>query len=634
MAPPRRPTSGRTSAARAGSARPPARLSADRGPVSPGRSHRLLPVGCSAVLALVILRSVGRDDPFVGHDYAYYIPRLLDTLIHLQINGPLAVQWYTPTFGGGLPAFPNPQHLQHSLLQALTFFFDPWTAVMLTTGVVSVVGFLAFVRFCERELQLQREASCLGAVFFIGNGFYIEHLIAGHVGFQLFPLIAVLLDVLVDARRSVVSRAGIAGLVVAAMLYQAGAYLVVLSAMTLTLVLPLIEVLAPGVLRLQQTVTIASLGALIAVSIGAARLHATYSFMRFFPREIDERYSASLPEALAGFAAQLTGVMTFAPLLAIAGIAQSRIADGLSRLTGSPEFIGLWELDTGLSPIAWGLLVVGTAVATSSCRRSGIPSLDRRTWVACIAVAVMTWLLIEATLARGLVYPLLKPLPILRSLHVNPRIASTFILPLALIAATIVQRRFGEARQASIRALLVLLALLAPLSYLLLPASLHGRSFDLTLARETYTRARAGESFTVDRVAAVDDMTALASGASSQRPYEPLFGYMLEEFASELLPGDVHDVRAGAFNLSNPAGYVFPEENDSHPFARIVESDRESLDLFVARASTDWTLPTTQVWANRLSTAALIAALFAALTGARRRRPSRPQKRPGVKDSL
>ncbi len=34
------------------------------------------------------------DLPLVGHDYRYFIPRMLDTELHFRING-LQMQWYS-----------------------------------------------------------------------------------------------------------------------------------------------------------------------------------------------------------------------------------------------------------------------------------------------------------------------------------------------------------------------------------------------------------------------------------------------------------------------------------------------------------------------------------------------------------
>src|SRR5215216_7213206 len=102
-------------------------------------SYRILPdipylFGAGITLIIVLL--INRDYPLVGHDYRYFIPRLIDTNLHIQRNG-LSIQWYTPSFGGGLPAFPNPQHLEYSLVQALTFLVNPWLALLLTTAIVS-----------------------------------------------------------------------------------------------------------------------------------------------------------------------------------------------------------------------------------------------------------------------------------------------------------------------------------------------------------------------------------------------------------------------------------------------------------------------------------------------------------------
>ena len=74
---------------------------------------------------------MARDYPMIGHDFRYFIPRLLDTLLHVRING-WSIQWYTPTFGAGLPAYPNPQHLQYSIVQLMTLIVDPWIAVLAT----------------------------------------------------------------------------------------------------------------------------------------------------------------------------------------------------------------------------------------------------------------------------------------------------------------------------------------------------------------------------------------------------------------------------------------------------------------------------------------------------------------------
>ena len=455
---------------------------------------------CCTVLTAHVVAIVARDYPLVGSDLRYYIPRLLDTLIHHQVNGALAIQWYTPAFGGGLPAFPNPQHLQHSVLQALTAFVNPWVAYLLTGAAALCAGFYAFAAVLQNRLGLGRDAATLGAIFYIGNGFFIEHLIIGHVGFQLLPLAAVMVATCLDEDRPLFARGCALALIVCAMLYHAGIYSIFLSAFSLSLVLPVIAIIRPGCVRFRSLAIVVAIALPIATAIAAPRLSAALSFLRQFPREIEDLYEVGLLQALAGLLAQLVGSMTLAPLFVVAGIEPGRLYGALARLTGASDRFGIWELDVGLSPIAWMLLALAAGRALAHVRRDRLPEIQRQTWIACGLGAVIAWLLVEATLARGFVYPLLKPLPILRSLHVNPRIAVVFIMPLAIIAATTAHRRYGPSTDRRTMAVLLSLAVVAPASYFLFPGHVQGRAFDLTLSLDTDQRIRARESFVVDRI--------------------------------------------------------------------------------------------------------------------------------------
>src|SRR5438132_10043226 len=60
--------------------------------------------------------------PHIGFDFRYFLPELLDVRLHQLQEGWWSVQWWTPSFGAGLPAFPNPQHSQFMLAQ----FLVPW----------------------------------------------------------------------------------------------------------------------------------------------------------------------------------------------------------------------------------------------------------------------------------------------------------------------------------------------------------------------------------------------------------------------------------------------------------------------------------------------------------------------------
>lgn len=179
---------------------------------------RWLPAASAAIVIAILLAIAGRDYPIVGHDYRYFVPRLIDTDLHLRVNGP-GIQWYTPTFGSGLPAYPNPQHLEYSAIQALTYLLNPWLAILLTAAIAQAIGFASCYKLAREQLGLGVTASTLCATVFIANGFSISRLTVGHVGFLFFPLTALLLRLLLGHRHSALTRGAAAGLIVAATLY-------------------------------------------------------------------------------------------------------------------------------------------------------------------------------------------------------------------------------------------------------------------------------------------------------------------------------------------------------------------------------------------------------------------------------
>jgi hypothetical protein len=97
-----------------------------------------------------------------------------------------------------------------------------------------------------------------------------------------------------------------------------------------------------------------------------------------------------------------------------------------------------------------------------------------------------------------------------------------------------------------------------------------------------------------------------AAHSSSYRPYEPVFGYKLESFTPETHPGKILEVQDGYFNMTNPVSLVFPEINNLHLFERIKVSERDKLEIFLARGQPEWKLPFAQRFLNILSLIALI----------------------------
>ncbi len=122
---------------------------------------------------------------------------MLDSHLHFLING-LGIQWYTPSFGGGLPAFPNPNNVQFSLLGVLSAVIPPWHAVILSNTVYIFFGGIACYYLLNRLLKFHWTSCILGVVFFLANGFIMQRVAIGHHGYQAFPLIVLLVIVLIQ----------------------------------------------------------------------------------------------------------------------------------------------------------------------------------------------------------------------------------------------------------------------------------------------------------------------------------------------------------------------------------------------------------------------------------------------------
>ncbi len=559
---------------------------------------RWLPAASAAIVILTMLAIVGRDYPMVGHDYRYFVPRLIDTDLHVRVNGP-AIQWYTPSFGAGLPAFPNPQHLQYSIVQALTFFINPWNAILLTAALVNLLGFACCYRFARLRLGLTPAAATLGAVFFIGNGFSIERLIVGHVGFHLFPLAVCILWVLVDRRWSDLTRGAIAGLAIAATVYHAGFFLLIVMALTVALCLPLVEILRAGTIDVRRVFTASGVAIVLGSLISAPKIAAAMLLMRQFPRQIGDEPSGSILQGLAGLAAQLAGVETLAPLLAIANIDVARVYGVLLRFIGGD--FGIWELDAGVSPVLFVCLAIG---GWSAFTTRHPPARSQRIALACLAI--VGWIVVESALARGLIYPWLKALPVFNALHVNPRLAGAFILPLALLAAALIDRVIERPGRRSLAVALIVASWLGPLSYFALPARLHFRSFDVSQSLADHAAVRQGERFAIDTLAAVTDANSFSMHASSLLPYDPLLGYDNTLFTPQAHAGKVRTAVDGYWNMTHPASLVFAEIHGLTRFERIRESDRDNLEAFLARRQPDWPRP---AWLNALVVVGIIAEL-------------------------
>lgn len=550
-------------------------------------------------VALFLSHYLSRAYPMIGHDFAYFMPRFLDTHLHHLVNG-LEIQWYTPSFGGGLPVFPNPQDLQFSLPQYLLFLMDPWRAIVLSVVLFAFAGYLSCYVLLRQTVGLSWQASTLGALFFTVNGFYLNHMTAGHVGYLTYPLLPLLLISMLDERISVLLGALIASLVISSLIYSAGFYLLVVFVFSVMVTLPIIALIRPGLFKVKRFFLTAVFAIPLTLGLTASKIYAVQSFMRLFPREVADHYKSGFLAGIDGVIFQLSGVtVVWPPLRLLLRKAPDAIQGALSVLTGAPY--GIWELDTSLSAILLCAVAAGVIVQFMAMRkRRQWPT--RRQWTLLILLAAGSWVIVDFATARGAIYDATKSLPIVRSLHVNVRFTAAFILPLVVTGAYFLERAITRLQMGNRTFLAVNLAAILSLgAYYLLPAQLHNRSFDVSGTLQTYKLVEQGERFTITRISAVTDAETFMRRASSLKPYEPLFGYGRENFSANTVEGDVFSQRGKYLNMTDPTSLVFPHSTTAPPFERIKAADISKLRAFVERRQADWKIPSLLEWLVRLA---------------------------------
>jgi hypothetical protein len=330
--------------------------------------------------------------------------------------------------------------------------------------------------------------------------------------------------------------------------------------------------------------------------------------MRQFPRIIVDMYDVTVAQALIGVIAQFFGVMSFGPIMLLAGQNTDFLSGALSNITGAKY--GIWETDISLSPVLLVILLLQLARCLRRFRSEGDRKIQSSQWVALLFFVISVWVVLELTLARGPIFSVMQGLPILGSLHVNVRFASVFIMPLVITGALGLDSFFKQQQGIHYFITLCVLTIGALVSYFYLSSDIHSRAFTVPAT----PKIENGDTLRISEILDIQDWEVFGERASSYRTYEPLFGYDLEAFTPQVHPGNIFEENDGYFNMTNPASLVFPETNQTYPFERIKVSERDKLESFRERRQPAWRIPLLQRVLNILSILTLVPCLAILLT--------------------
>jgi hypothetical protein len=271
------------------------------------------------------------------------------------------------------------------------------------------------------------------------------------------------------------------------------------------------------------------------------------------------------------------------------------------------------------------LLLAGGAITYIFHKPNLKASIDKKRLIAIVCLILAIWVVIEFTLAKGIIYPLIRNLPVFSSLRANVRYISAFVFPLAFVGAVIFDNWTKNWKsKAKILAVFLLLdgiALGALATYHWVPtkyavvAGYQLNQCDFRPILSTYEKIRyEGETFQIKNVVPDDDpwMVFQDNATNLVDPYNAYFK-SLTGYRDALHAGSVYDVDNGYYNIINPTGYLFPEANHSTKYERMAVTDQAKFLDFINRRQPKWKLPLLQQVLDWVSPLALVAVFIALL---------------------
>lgn len=561
--------------------------------------------GCSLMLLYHMI--FGQFFPNIhgklGHDYALFLPKLLDGYFWYHVNGLFTVPWFTPAFCGGIPLMPDPQSIYYSFPQFLSFMTDPLTSVYLTVLVFAGSGFVGFYVLLRVVFATTPWTALLGAGLFLFNGFYVHRMIIGHLTYHPFMLVPwlafFLLRTLPESRQTRRPRLAcdvvLSGLLWA-YTFQAGMVNAILPAVASVWLIGLIySVMSQRPPMFWRRMLLS--GAL-ALSLCSAKLIAATAYLYYFTRDA---YQLPGARSLIGAAGLIAHALFIAPAPGLAEEVLVNVQWALDR----------HEFEFGITFIPLLLLLIGSAAMVSAAHTRGWRSpLHFRQWLQIGAIIGLLSLPVFLNYYTPAWNAVLKQIPILKNSTSLVRWVSLYI-PVTILLAALAVERATMLRKYQLYVVACSLAGVVLLNITTDRDYYQAQPYDPRLVVDAYYRVQRRDwapsmSHTVVFTDAAGRATmplarndVLALGNSQLLCYEPLFGYRLEAFPFKTIrPGALMDANNGWLNLKNPVCYVYPVVNACAPGDHFSVHQRQAAEAFVHYRPFPVRLPVRQKLAN------------------------------------
>lgn len=541
-----------------------------------------------AVQAACWLRWLPGPDGRLGHDWSYFLPRLLAGEYHAAVSGVLDTPWHTPAFGAGLPLAAHPASVWHSLPQWLSFACGPLAAAQATLLACTAAAYLGMWLLARDVLRTGAGAACAAAFVVALEAFLPSRMVVGHLGFHsgaLAPLLAWLL--LHPGRRHAACVLGAAALaayvVFSGNVYGAPAMLLFVLGAAAVAVWRGAD-WKPFAVRAAAAGTLAGL-------VCAEKLAYAAGFVAHAPRD---HYGLPLCGSFLEACALLLRVLALGP--------DEELVAGWVH-GGAKLARHEWEFLVGPLALAAALW----ALARARAPRCGL--------VPAVAAALVFFGVLLLPLLATTESEALRQASLTRGASTLFRTWSLYA-PLLAVGAALAVDVPGRRGAPLLRHAWLLLAVAAMGCAWRASSSPHDGLYDPRRILAAHEALAAAAPPPVSQVAWMADAAGkpglpigrddgLVQGVSQLLPYEPLFGYRLERYPLHgLAPGPALEAEGGLLRLRDPSAWIDPETSGRAAGGRLRADELELARRFAAYEAVEWR-----------SGPALQRALLAARTG-------------------
>jgi hypothetical protein len=536
------------------------------------KNYRLiLLVGFLSILFiyhLIFFRYFPTVQGYIGHDYSYFLPNLLNGTYWFRNNSLFSVPWFTPAFCAGLPFFPNPQNIYYSIPQLLSFFVNPLHAVYLSFLCFAGLGFVGTYLLLRRVFNLSIAAAYFGATLFLFNGFYSSRMLIGHMTYQVFallPLLSWLLLCKTNVKFHEINYVVFAGIIFSYMFHAGAANFIV----PLTLSIICIWTLLGVVQNVEKNRFWMRLGlsGLISLLLSAAKLLPTILYIR------EIRWDLKL---LPGFDGFWNAVGNIFKMLFL-----SFDKDIASDVLNFPYHLEQHEFDYGLTIVPFVLLSVFFCHIIIKFISSDIHlQLTIKKVVFLVFLIMLLLLPVVLNIYNPTWSLFLKSLPYIEnSSHLIRWIA--IVIPIVVILAAIALDHISN-RLIKNAVVLVCIAIVLSSTYYKDRGYYKDQLYDPSNILSAWHSGSQDITFN-EILPGMQKNDLLVLGASEILCYEPMFGYQLESFdPGRLRQGSIMEIDNGYLNFKNPACYIFPEQNQCMAGDHFKVQDNDKLKLFAS----------------------------------------------------